>query len=173
LINFDLPPGKKVGPVEQRVRVIAPQATIIRHQDSLKPLLRSLRTLQWLALGLVLMLAGAAAAAVVLATRGALDTHSSTIQIMHGIGATDLQVTHLFQRKIAIEALVGSVAGAAAAALILLVLAAGASFADQLTGGARLRSVDLLLLLLLPFALTVTATWVARAAVLSALRQSL
>ena len=31
---------------------------------------------------------------------------------MHGIGATDLQVTHLFQRKIAIDAFIGSIAGA-------------------------------------------------------------
>ena len=67
-----------------------------------------MRALQWLTFGLVLLLGGAAAAAVVLAARGALDTHRSTIEVMHGVGATDLQVTHLFQRKIAIDALVGS-----------------------------------------------------------------
>jgi hypothetical protein len=33
---------------------------------------------------------------------------------MHGIGATDPQLTHLFQRKIAIDALIGALAGAAA-----------------------------------------------------------
>ena len=60
-----------------------------------------------------------------LAARGALDTHRFTIEVMHGIGATDVQVTHLFQRKIAIDALVGSLAGAAAAAFVLLVLARG------------------------------------------------
>ena len=68
------------------------------------------------AFGLVLLLSAAAAAAVVLAARGALDTHRFTIEVMHGIGATDLQVTHLFQRKIAIDALIGSLAGALAAA---------------------------------------------------------
>ena len=70
--------------------------------------------LQWLAFGLVVLLSAAAAAAVVLAARGALDTHRFTIEVMHGIGATDLQVTHLFQRKIAIDALAGSLAGAIA-----------------------------------------------------------
>jgi cell division transport system permease protein len=173
LVNFDVDPGSDTGAIERRVKAVAPQAAVTAHGESLQPLLRSLRSLQWLALGLVLLLGGATAAAVVLATRGALDTHSFTIEVMHGIGATDLQVTHLFQRKIAIDALVGSVAGAAAAALVLLMLAAGASFAGELTGGAGLGGKDLLILALLPLALTALATWVARAAVLSALRRSL
>ena len=69
---------------------------------------------------------------MVLAARGALDTHRFTIEVMHGIGATDVQVTHLFQRKIAIDALIGSLLGGVAAALVLLGLAAGASFAGEL-----------------------------------------
>jgi len=93
--------------------------------------------------------------------------------VMHGIGATDLQVTHLFQRKIAIDALIGSLAGAVAAALVLLALAAGAAFAGDLMGGATLGGLDLAVLLLIPFALTALATWVARAAVLAALRTAL
>jgi cell division transport system permease protein len=92
---------------------------------------------------------------------------------MHGIGATDGQVTNLFQRKIAIDALVGSLAGAVAAALVLLGLTAGASFAGELTGGATLSAGNLILLALLPIALTALATWVARTAVLAALRQAL
>ena len=123
--------------------------------------------------GLVLLLSGAASAAVVLAARGALDTHRFTIEVMHGIGATDLQVTRLFQRKIAIDALIGSIIGAVAAALVLLLLSAGASFAGELTGGATLGAVDLIALAFLPLALTALATWVARTAVLAALRQSL
>jgi cell division transport system permease protein len=136
-------------------------------------LLQSLRVLQWVAFGLVLLLSAAASAAVVLAARGALDTHRSTIEVMHGIGATDLQVTHLFQRKIAIDALIGSIAGAGAASIVLLLLATGAAFAGQLTGGATLGKADLALLALLPVALTMLATWVGRAAVLAALREAL
>ena len=62
---------------------------------------------------------GAAAAAVVLAARGALDTHRFTIEVMHGIGATDLQITHLFQRKIAVDALAGSLIGEPLPAFVL------------------------------------------------------
>ncbi len=173
LINFDLRPGADLGQVERRVDAVAPGATVAGHGDSLGPLLRSLRELQWLALGLVFLLGGAAAAAVVLAARGALDTHRSTIDVMHGVGATDLQVAHLFQRRIAIDALTGSVGGAIVAALVLLLLFAGAGYATDLTAGAALTAVDLLLLILLPLSLTVLATWVARTTVLAALREAL
>jgi len=173
LINFDAAPGANLSSLEQRAQAIAPGARIAAHRDSVGPLLHSLRLLQWVAFGLVLLLTVAACAAVVLATRGALDTHRFTIEVMHGIGATDLQVTHLFQRKILIDAFVGSLAGAFAAAVVLLLLASGAAIAGELTGGATLGPVDLLLLALLPLALTVLATWVARTAVLRALRKAL
>lgn len=173
LVNFDTRPGADLASIGKRVAAVAPSARISAHGDRVAPLLRSIRALQWLAFGLVLLLSAAAAAAVVLAARGALDTHRFTIEVMHGIGATDLQLTHIFQRKIALDALVGSVAGAAAGALVLILLASGASFVGELTGGSSLSAVDILILLLLPFALTALATWVARIAVLAALRETL
>jgi cell division transport system permease protein len=173
LVNFDVKPGLALAPIERRVRAIAPGAQISAHADRVGPLLRSMRALQWLAFGLVLLLSAAAAAAVVLAARGALDTHRSTIEVMHGIGATDLQLTHLFQRKIALDALLGSLVGAAAGSLVLLLLASGASFAGALVGGATLAPLDLVALLLLPLVLTALATWVGRMAVLAALRETL
>jgi cell division transport system permease protein len=173
LVNFDVRPGADLAGIERRVQAVAPAARITAHSEAVGPLLRSLRVLQWVAFGLVLLLSAAASAAVVLAARGALDTHRFTIEVMHGVGATDLQVTNLFQRKIAIDAFAGSVAGAIAATLVLLLLSAGAAFAGELTGGATLGAFDLLVLALLPLALTGLATWVARTAVLSALRQAL
>lgn len=173
LVNFDLRPGADLAAVQKRVQSVAPAASIASHRKEVGPLLHSLRLLQWLAFGLVLLLSAAASAAVVLAARGALDTHRFTIEVMHGIGATDVQVTRLFQRKIAIDALVGSIAGAAAAALVLLMLSAGASFAGEMTGAATLSGWDLAVLFVLPLALTILATAVARAAVLAALRKAL
>jgi cell division transport system permease protein len=173
LINFDAGSGANLNAIQARAQAIAPGARVSAHRDSVAPLLHSLRLLQWVAFGLVLLLSAAAAAAVVLAARGALDTHRFTIDVMHGIGATDLQVTHLFQRKIAIDAFIGSIGGALAAGIVLLLLTTGASFAGELTGGATLVLIDLLILALLPLALTALATWVARTAVLRALREAL
>jgi cell division transport system permease protein len=173
LVNFNTRAGASLAMIQKRVQTIAPNARISAHRDRVAPLLRSMTELQWLAFGLVLLLGAAAAAAVVLAARGALDTHRFTIEVMHGIGATDLQLTHLFQRKIALDALVGSLGGAVAGTIVIILLASGASFAGALTGGASLASADMLLLLLLPFALTALATWVARVTVLAALRETL
>ncbi|HWI88790.1 MAG TPA: hypothetical protein VNS11_06085 [Sphingomicrobium sp.] len=173
LVNFNISANADLGAIQTRVQSAAPSASITAHREAVGPLLHSLRLLQWVAFGLVLLLSAAASAAVVLAARGALDTHRFTIEVMHGIGATDVQVTRLFQRKIAIDAFAGSIAGAFAAALVLLMLTAGASFAGELTGGATLSVLDLLLLALLPLALTALATWVARIAVLAALRKAL
>jgi len=173
LINFDASGGADVPAIQRRAQSIAPMARIVAHRDSVAPLLHSLILLQAVAFGLVILLSAAAAAAVVLAARGALDTHRFTIEVMHGIGATDLQVTHLFQRKIAIDAFIGSLVGGVAAGAVLLLLAGGAAFAGELTGGATLGLLDLVILALLPLALTALATWVARSAVLRALGEAL
>ncbi|MBV9526982.1 permease [Sphingomonas sp.] len=172
LVTFDAPPSADLAALRVRVAAASSGAQLVAHRDSLGPVLRSLRLLQWLSLALVLLLGAAAAAAVVLASRGALDTHRFTIEVMHGVGATDVQVTRLFQRRIALDALTGSIGGAILAAGVLLAIAAGASFAGEITGGATLTVADLIMLGLLPFGLTAVATWVARATVLATLRQA-
>ena len=174
LVNLELAAGINAGTIARQIEQAVPGARMAAHEATLRPLLRSMRALQWLSLALVALMALATTAAVVLAARGALDTHRSTIDVMHGIGATDIQVTHLFQRKIALDALGGSVAGGAAAALVLILVAGGgAAFATDLVGGPPLAPVDLLVLALLPIAIAMLATWVARMAVLAALRKQI
>ena len=117
-------------------------------------------------------MAAATSAAVVLAARGALDTHRSTIEVMHGIGTTDQQVALLFQRKIALDAMVGAlIGGVLAAAALLLIGGGGLAMANELAGGPPLGGSDFLLLALLPVAAVVLATLVARFAVLGALHK--
>jgi cell division transport system permease protein len=123
---------------------------------------------------IVLLIALATAAAVVLATRGALDTHRGTIEVLHGIGATDLQVTRLFQRKIALDALFGGISGAFVAAIVLsLVASGGLGAVGDWTEGSLLRWSDLVILATLPLFAAILATIVARSTVLAALRAQL
>jgi cell division transport system permease protein len=140
----------------------------------LRPMLRAIHSMTWLAFALVFLIALATAAAVVLAARGALDTNRATIDVMHGIGATDAQVARLFQRRIALDSLTGGVAGALAAGAVLLLIAGGrALWMEDFAGGPLLDLGDLLLLAALPLIGTVVATLVARQAVLRALRSAL
>lgn len=174
IIDVDLSPGAPVAAIAANIQRKVPGARFVAHKESLGPVLGAVRALSWLALTLVVLIALATAAAVVLAARGTLDTHRSTIDVMHGIGATDDQVARLFQRKIALDALTGGTAGAVAAGVVLLVIAGGGStWLADLTGGPLLGSREILLLALLPLAGTVLATLVARTAVLKALRASL
>ena len=171
LIHLELAPGVNAAAIGQQIQRAVPQSRFIAEQATVGPLLTSLRALQWLALILVLLMAAATSAAVVLAARGALDTHRSTIEIMHGIGATDQQVARLFQRKIALDALAGAIAGGVIAAAILLIIGGGGlALATDLTGRAPLGIRDFVILALLPFAAVLLATLVARMAVLGALR---
>ncbi|MEO6256726.1 MAG: hypothetical protein ABIO69_07950 [Sphingomicrobium sp.] len=174
LITLDVADQADPAAIAARVESAAPGARFVAHRETLEPLLRAIWVLKWLALALVALMAVATSAAVVLAARGALDTHRSTIEVMHGIGATDLQVTRLFQRKIALDSLVGSSAGALLAVLVLVLLAGGGSaFAGDLMGTSPLHLGDLVALALLPLAVVALATWVARTAVLATLRRDI
>jgi cell division transport system permease protein len=156
LIEVDLAPGASSQAIAARVEQAVPGARFVAHSATLAPMLRAIRALTWLALALVLLIALATAAAVVLAARGALDTN------------------RLFQRRIALDSLVGGVAGTVAAGLVLLLVAGGrAIWVEDLAGGPLLGAGDILVLAALPLLGTVLATLVARQAVLRALRASL
>jgi cell division transport system permease protein len=174
MATVELAPGADSAAVERAVRARVPQARVSAESAELTPILESLRAMQWLALSLAVLMAVATAAAIVLAARGALDTHRSTVEIMHGIGATDLQVTRLFERKIATDAVAGALAASAAAALVLLLVGgAMAAAAEQLAWTAPLDWTDLLALLLVPVAAVAIAVAVAHWTLLRALRSNL
>ena len=174
LIDVEVADRADVTRLEQRIRAAVPQARVTSYGEQLAPLSRSLVALQWLALGLVVLMGVATAASVVLAARGALDTNRASIEIMHGIGATDEQVARLFQRRIAIDALLGGVGGAAAGGLVLLLVSAlSGGVMQELAGGTFLGLGDTLLLALLPLVFAVLAMAVARVTVLRALRAAL
>ncbi|WP_206367457.1 cell division protein FtsX [Sphingomonas sinipercae] len=174
LITLQLRPGADVAGLRKRVQDLAPGSSLVAESSELRPLLGSLRMLQWLALSLVLLIFFATAAAVVLAARGAFDTHRPTIDVMHGIGATDSQLTRLFQHKIGLDAAVGAVAGSLVAALSLLLIGgSGAAFAGDMFGTAPLGTREYAVLAALPLIAVILAVAVARWTVLRALRQNL
>jgi cell division transport system permease protein len=140
----------------------------------MSPVSGFLDTLTWLALGLVVLMLGATAAVVVLAARAGLETHRATIEVMHMLGSTDVQVARLFQRRIAMDAAIGGAAGGAAALAVLAFLGTRlAALGSQLLGGITLGPGDWALLVLLPLAFVLLATVAARMTVVGALRESL
>ncbi|UAB79628.1 cell division protein [Erythrobacter sp. SCSIO 43205] len=77
----------------------------------LRPVYEALSALQYLALGLIILVSIATAAAVWLASRSAFANHRETVEIIHLLGGTDAQVTRVFERPVIREAAFGAFVG--------------------------------------------------------------
>jgi len=174
LVDVTLAPGVSPAPLRQTLARQAPNARLLSYPEQLGPLLDNLRLLQGIAFALVLLMAGASAAAVMLATRSAYDAHRGTIEVLHGIGATDRQLGALFQRRMTREALIGGTIGAILGlSLILLTLLVTGAFFSIAANGPALRPLDIVVLGLLPIAGAILARLVARGTIKRALRATL
>lgn len=152
----------------------APSARIDAHGAWLRPVFDLLRSLQILAIILVSLLVIATASAVVLSVRSALNTHRSTIGVMHLLGATDVQVARLFQRRVSLDAAFGSLIGVIIAALLLLLLRAQIARLDAgLFNAGGLAWSDIAVLALVPILVIALTIITARITVLFALRKTL
>lgn len=160
--------------VRRAVQRVAPGARVDEHARWLAPLSNLLQSLKWLSAALVLLMTAATSATVVLAARAALNTHKAVIEVMHLLGSTDVQVAGLFQRRIALDALFGGMAGLVAAFIILLVIGTRIeAIGSDFLGSAGLGWGDWLIILSLPLFGTLLATLAARLTVLFALRRIL
>ena len=162
----------------QRLRAalapVAPQARIVPHADWLGPVATMIRSLSIVAAVLVVLMTLATVAIVMLAARSALSAQRATIDILHLIGATDMQITRLFQRRIAIDTAYGVALGTMAAVAVMLLL--GWQFRGVTAGlatGASLGWVGLALLLALPLLGIAVAALTARWTLLRALSTAL
>jgi cell division transport system permease protein len=163
-----------VADIERSVKALAAGARVDRHSDWLGPLGGLLDTLRWLAVTLVALTATATAAAVILGARAALDQHRATIDVMHLMGATDRQISRLFERRVAQDAVSGAALGFVVAILALIVLGWRINAVESaLVGGSTLGWLDWLLIAILPVAGVALSIGAARLTVLRSLARIL
>ncbi|MGL5838147.1 MAG: cell division protein FtsX [Sphingorhabdus sp.] len=174
-IAFTAPPSSdRMVELRRDLTRIAPTLRIDGNAGWLQPWFELMRTMLLIAAAVVLLLLLATAATVALSVRGALNTHRSTIEIMHMMGATDLQAARLFQRRVALDSLFGGMVGFVLAGSIILLL--GNRFAALEPGllkGAGVPIYGWLLLLVIPLAITGLSMSMARWTVLSTLKKML
>jgi cell division transport system permease protein len=174
-IGFAAPPSEaRLRQIQQSLKRVSPSARIDSHASWMAPFVELMQTLLALALTVLLLLLLATVATVVLSVRGALNTHRQTIEIMHMMGSTDIQAARLFQRRVALDALFGGLAGLLAAILVLWLL--GSRFAALQPGmiaDAGMPLYGWLILILIPVAVAGLAMFTARWTVLSALKKTL
>ena len=160
--------------VRDLVGMIAPAARVDQQAKWLQPLANLLKSLTWLAAGLVALMTIATSAAVILAARAALNTHRETIDVLHLLGSSDAQIAGLFQRRIALDALFGGLAGLLLALIVMLLVGGRMrAIGSELLGAAGIGWAGWLILLLLPLIGAAISTLSARLTVLRALRQML
>ncbi len=163
---------ERVAALRAALARVAPAARVDAQSAWLIPVFRAISTLQWLAGGLIALLATATVAAVVLAARTALVDQREAIAIVHLLGATDAQIARVFQRSAAREAAVGGLIGLIAGIAAILALAEQFSaLGSGMGAGAVLGWTDWLAVGAIPLGGVVLALLTARLTVLSALRR--
>ena len=176
LIDVDLDPagGMDLAQLSAATIAVAPSARLDENAQWLAPLVSLIAALKWLAAGLVLLMVGATTATVFLAARAALDTHRQTIEILHLMGATDVQIARLFQRRIALDALFGGLVGFLLAGIVLFLLGQRVSaLGSELLGSTAISLEIGAILLILPLFGVLLAMLVARLTILRALGRML
>jgi len=152
----------------------APAARIDAQAGWLAPVFQAIASLQWLAIGLVALLAATSAAAVWLAARSALGSNRDTIEIVHLLGGTDGQIARLFQRSIAADAAIGGVVGLLLGLIALFLLADRfAGLGSGMIAGGGFGLFEWAVIGALPLAGIALAVVTARITVLAALRRML
>jgi len=125
LIAVEVAPERapELSSLQRRLAAAAAGTRVDDHQRTLGRLLEVARTLQLLAVLVVVLVGAAAVVTVVFVTRTGLSIHRNVIELLHLIGAHDAYVARQFQRHALRLGLTGGLVGLALAAATLWALA--------------------------------------------------
>ncbi len=164
----------EIARIEKALAGKVPGARVDAQGDWLRPVQDALTALQYLAFGLIALVALATAAAVWLSARNAFAAARETVEIMHLLGASQRQIAAVFLRDVVREAAFGAVIGSLAGAGAVWLL--GQQFAaldSGMVSGGGLTLVDWLAIAAIPVAGVLLALATARITIALALRDML
>jgi cell division transport system permease protein len=165
---------QEIAAIAAALKAKVPGARVDAQGNWLRPVYRALAALQWLALGVIALIALASAAAVWLASRHALAEHRETVEIIHLLGGTDQQITRIFLRTVLREAAFGALLGTALGLVAVWLL--GQQFAALDSGivrGGALGAYDWAVIAAVPIAAVLLALGTARMTIAFALKAML
>ena len=125
LIDATITPGAEidVATLAAQLKQAAPHSTLDDHSRWIQRLSAVANTVRYSAYGILLLIAGATAAAVSFATRAGLEAHHEMVALLHQMGARAGFIARTVERHYLISAFFAALLGALCA--ILLFLAAG------------------------------------------------
>ena len=143
-----------------------PGASLDDHRIWLARLIGLSRSIEWLAIGIVVLIGGVTSATVLYATRTGMAVHREVIEVLHLIGAPDGYIAGQFADRAFVLALKG---GAIGLGLTVPILVAIGVSTNRLQGGflaeLTLPWIGWLAVLALPLAAALLAMMAARLAV--------
>ncbi|HLN25628.1 MAG TPA: FtsX-like permease family protein [Patescibacteria group bacterium] len=125
-------PPPDLAALSQKLSQAVPGTSLDDHRVWLSKLINLSRSIEWLAVGMVLVIGAVTSATVVYATRTGMAVHREVIEVLHLIGATDDYIARQFADRAFALGLKGGVIGFAINAPFLFGLD---MFARRLEGG--------------------------------------
>ena len=153
-----------------RLSQSVPGTTVDDHRVWLSALINLGRTVEILAFVILALIASAAVVAVIFTTRSGLAVHAAIIELLHQMGAQDTYIAGQFQIQAMKLSLRGGIAGAVAAAAVLLIFAwVGRGIDAAFLPPVTLAIAEWIALLIVPASAVAIAMLTARLTVLRAL----
>jgi cell division transport system permease protein len=153
-----------------RLSQSVPGTTVDDHRVWLSALINLGRAVEILAFVILGLIASAAIVAVIFTTRSGLAVHAAIIELLHQMGAHDSYIAGQFQIQAMKLSLRGGIAGAAAAAIVLLVFAwVGRGIDAAFLPPVTLAVAEWIALLIVPAGAVAIAMLTARLTVMRAL----
>jgi cell division transport system permease protein len=172
LIDVELAAGARLDAslLAARLSQSVPGTTVDDHRAWLSALINLGRTAEILAFVILGLIASAAIVAVIFTTRSGLAVHAAIIELLHQMGAHDTYIAGQFQIQAMKLSLRGGIAGAAAAAVVLLIFAwVGRGIDAAFLPPVSLTFAEWIALLIVPAGAVAIAMLTARLTVLRAL----
>ena len=175
LIDAVIVPGARVDipALDARLAKAAPGAVLDDHSRWIARLAGLAGTVRYSAYGILLLIAGATAAAVAFATRAGLSAHREMVELLHQMGALPSFIARTVERHYLLSALGASCAGTALAAALFLAVGTLESVgveAVPFLPPLSLKVAEMAWLLLVPAAVALIAWATARISVLSVVK---
>jgi cell division transport system permease protein len=122
LIDASIVPGANVDVaiLALQIKRAAPHATLDDHSRWISRLSTIANTVRYSAYGILLLIAGATAAAVSFATRAGLDAHHEMVALLHQMGARAGFIARTVERHYLVSAFAAALLGTLFAALLFL-----------------------------------------------------
>jgi cell division transport system permease protein len=175
MIDATVSPGEAVDieALQESLKLAAPGAVVDDHGRWLARLAGLADTVRYAAYGILLLIAGATAAVVMLATRAGLDAHHEMVSLLHQMGARAGFIARNIEWHYFLSALLAALAGTAVATVMFLGLAGLDIFGVEpvpFLPPLALRLTEMLWLATVPLVISAISWATARMSVLSVVR---